>query len=67
MPFQSKAQQRWAHTASGEKALGGPAKVQEWDDATDFSHLPQKVSTHGMLGVPDSKPESKRKPLPRRR
>ena len=43
MPFLSRAQQRWAHTSKGTKALGGPAAVHEWDQATDFSHLPEHV------------------------
>lgn len=34
MPFVSRAQQRWGHTAAGEKALGGKAKLAEWDSAT---------------------------------
>jgi hypothetical protein len=48
MPFVSKAQQRWGHTASGEKALGGPSAVEEWDHATDFRNLP--VKTHEVTG-----------------
>ncbi len=43
MPFLSKAQQRWGHTAEGEKALGGPAAVSEWDHATDEKQLPKKL------------------------
>lgn len=42
MPWLSKAQQRWGHSKSGLKALGGKAKVHEWDTATDFSNLPMK-------------------------
>ena len=34
MPFVSRAQQRWGHTAEGEKALGGKSAVAEWDSAT---------------------------------
>lgn len=44
MPFQSTAQQRWAHTATGTAALGGPAKVAEWDAATNFKKLPKRKS-----------------------
>ncbi len=44
MPFESKAQNAWAHTPAGTKALGGPAKVKEWEHATDYSHLPYKVA-----------------------
>jgi hypothetical protein len=39
MPFVSPRQQRWGHTAEGEKALGGPAKVAEWDRATKEAHM----------------------------
>ncbi len=45
MPFKSKAQNAWAHTAEGTKALGGAGKVKEWEGATDYSHLPGKVGT----------------------
>ena len=41
-PLESEAQNRWAHTAEGTKALGGPKKVKEWVKETDFSHLPEK-------------------------
>ena len=44
MPFRSKAQSRWAFSKSGEKALGGPAKVKEWADSTDYKGLPEKKS-----------------------
>lgn len=43
MPFVSRAQQRWAHTAQGTKALGGPDKVAEWDHATAGRSLPMHV------------------------
>ena len=42
MPYQSDAQRRWAHTPSGEKALGGPAKVAEWDSASKGMKLPER-------------------------
>lgn len=42
MPFESDAQARRAHTPEGTKALGGPDKVKEWDDATDFENLPKR-------------------------
>lgn len=53
MPFKSRAQQRWAHTIQGEKALGGPAKVHEWDEATKghFGSLPQHVPAHAGGGI----------------
>lgn len=43
MPFKSKKQQAWAHTTAGEKALGGPQKVAEWDKATNQSTLPSSI------------------------
>lgn len=53
MPFKSKAQNAWAHTAAGKKALGGAKKVKEWERSTDYDNLPERASV---------KPESK---LPR--
>jgi hypothetical protein len=43
MPYVSKAQERWAHTKKGTKALGGKAKVAEWDSATKGKKIPEKV------------------------
>ncbi len=43
MPYQSDAQRRWAHTSTGVKALGGQAKVAEWDSASKGMKLPEKV------------------------
>jgi hypothetical protein len=42
VPWKSKAEARWGHSPSGLEALGGEEAVKEWDDATDFSHLPKK-------------------------
>lgn len=42
MPFKSKRQQRFLH-AHPEK-VGGEEKLKEWDEATDFTHLPETVS-----------------------
>jgi hypothetical protein len=42
MPFESKVQNAWAHTKKGTEALGGPAKVKEWEAATDYKHLPKR-------------------------
>jgi hypothetical protein len=42
MPFLSRAQQRWGHTAAGLRALGGASKVAEWDAATRGKKLPQR-------------------------
>jgi len=43
-PYVSEAQRRWAHTPTGEKALGGKAGVHEWDEATKGKKLPEKVA-----------------------
>lgn len=43
MPYKSKKQERWAHTPEGEKALGGPEKVAEWDKASKGKKLPDRV------------------------
>ena len=51
MPFRSKAQQRWAHTAQGEAALGGPAKVAEWQAATVGTKLPDYVQPRLRVGT----------------
>lgn len=50
MPYQSTAQERWAHTPSGEKALGGPEKVKEWDAASKGMKLPERKMTHYAKG-----------------
>jgi hypothetical protein len=52
VPYESTAQQRWAHSPAGVKALGGEGKVHEWDEATKaqpggFKALPGKVSHRG--------------------
>jgi hypothetical protein len=43
MPYKSVAQRGWAHTAAGTKALGGKAKVAEWDAASKGRKLPKKI------------------------
>lgn len=43
MPFESKAQQRFAY-AHPEK-FGGKAGLKEWSAATDFSKIPEKKSS----------------------
>ena len=42
MPYKSKAQQRWAHTKAGTKALGGKKAVKHWDKATKGKSLPAR-------------------------
>jgi hypothetical protein len=44
MPFLSKKQNAWAHTPTGTKALGGKAKIKEWEQVTDYSKIPYKVA-----------------------
>lgn len=44
MPYKSQAQERWAHTEAGQKALGGADKVAEWDSASKGMKLPARVT-----------------------
>lgn len=56
MPYKSDAQRRWAHTNKGEKALGGPEAVNEWDQASKGSKLPEHVpqmAEGGWVDNPD--------------
>lgn len=57
MPYESKAQQRWAHTPTGLAALGGMARVHEWDEAT-------KTSPSGFDGLPERKTPRRRRKRP---
>lgn len=43
MPWLSKRQERWGNSATGKAALGGQAKVNEWNQATEGKKLPEKV------------------------
>lgn len=43
MPFISSAQQRWGNSPAGVKALGGPAKVAEWNSASKGMKLPKRI------------------------
>lgn len=45
MPYKSLAQERWAHTPEGTKALGGSSSVSEWDSASKGKHLPSRVQS----------------------
>lgn len=45
MPWKSKAQARWGHSASGVKALGGKTAVSEWDAVTPKGSLPERKGT----------------------
>lgn len=52
MPFASRAQQRWGNSPAGVSALGGKAKVGEWNAATNFDKLPERktgVDRDGIL------------------
>jgi len=42
MPLKSQAQRRWAHSPTGVKALGGKAKVAEWEAETP-KNIPERV------------------------
>lgn len=42
MPYKSKAQERWAHTPEGRKALGAKA-IEEFDNASKGKKLPERV------------------------
>jgi hypothetical protein len=50
MPYSSDSQRRWAHTAEGTKALGGPSKVKEWDQSSKGKDLPDHIQKHGSTG-----------------
>jgi len=50
MAFKSKAQNAWAHTPAGTKALGGKKAVKEWESATDYSKLPERKTKKRALG-----------------
>ena len=54
MPYVSKAQDRWAHTPEGRKALG--SKLAEFDAASKGLKLPERVRpSGGILGKPKRK------------
>jgi len=54
LPFVSEAERRWGHTKEGEKALGGPAAVHEWDEATKGKDLPERKNMKDKRGHPYS-------------
>ncbi len=49
MPWRSKAQERWGHSKSGLKALGGSSAVHEWDAATKQKALPERTPVHNWI------------------
>jgi hypothetical protein len=42
MPFKSTAQQGFLE--EHPEKIGGPEKLKEWEDSTDFSKLPSHIS-----------------------
>lgn len=42
MPWKSDVQRRWGNSPSGKKALGGQAKVDEWNQASKGMKFPEK-------------------------
>jgi len=59
MPYKSRQQEKWAHTPSGLKALGGKSAVKEWDAASKGLSLPKKVKKHGPLREADFRTRAK--------
>lgn len=51
MPYKSDSQRRWAHTDKGEKALGGPKGVNEWDQASKGKDLPETAPKMAEGGI----------------
>jgi hypothetical protein len=58
MPYQSKAQQRWAHTLSGKKALGEEG-VKEFDKASKGKDLPERSRSSSSSKGSSSKGKGK--------
>jgi hypothetical protein len=47
MPWKSAKQAAWGHSPAGLKALGGAAKVAEWDASTPKGSLKPRVGKTG--------------------
>ena len=60
MPYSSKAQQGWAHTPAGIKALGGKSKVAEWDSASKGIKLPKRAKKKVKIVDTDKDHDSKK-------
>jgi hypothetical protein len=60
MPYASKKQEAWAHTPAGEKALGGPAKVAEWDAASEGLKLPDRAPPRREKKAPAKRTKAKK-------
>ena len=58
--YKSNAQERWAHTEEGTKALGGKKRIHELDVASKGAKLPKKVGDPKPTPVPQkSNPKKK--------
>lgn len=62
MPWDSVQQARWGHSPAGLKALGGKAKVAEWDAATTKGSLPRRAAVKMKTVNLGSKGSFKEKP-----
>ena len=60
MPYASDKQRRWAHTAAGKRALGGSARVHEWDAASRGMKLPERARRHDRTKKDRDKDECRR-------
>lgn len=49
MPFKSVKQARYMHWAQENGKLPKSVNLNEWDKATDFKHLPEKVTKFKKL------------------
>ena len=65
MPFKSSAQNAWAHTKAGTKALGGKKKVKEWDKDTNYENLPEHVEKESAAPKPKPRMRQTRQSIPR--
>jgi len=63
MPYASRRQQRWAHTPAGTRALGGAAKVREWDRETKVhgygSHIKSAAAAVHAMQAKGGKAEAR--------
>jgi hypothetical protein len=66
VPYKSKAEERWAHTSTGEQALGGPEKVKEWDQASKGEMLPERAPIRNRSGSHKSPSTQRDRYRPRR-
>ena len=65
MPLKSKAQNRWAHTPAGVKALGGKKKLKEWEKDTDYENLPEHVKKESAAPKSKLRMRQTRQSIPR--